>query len=61
MKLMLIYTTWQLDWSWFTKYFPNIQFIVTTHSHLSAELLRTDQLAISCAGSDDVSGELGYR
>ncbi len=56
-----LHPTWQARiGQWFTKYFPNIQFIVTTHSPLICRACGENgsiwRLAVS--GSDQISGEV---
>jgi len=57
-----LHPTWQTRiGQWFTKYFPNIQFIVTTHSPLVCRACKREKRSIwrlAAPGSNDKSGEI---
>lgn len=55
-----LHPTWQTRiGQWFTKYFPNIQFIVTTHSPLICRACENGSICLLAApGSEIVSGEI---
>ena len=55
-----LHPTWQTRiGQWFTKYFPNIQFIVTTHSPLVCRACEKGSIwRLAAPGSEIVSGEV---
>jgi predicted ATP-binding protein involved in virulence len=55
-----LHPTWQTRiGQWFTKYFPNIQFIVTTHSPLICRAAENGTIwRLSAPGSNEISGEV---
>ncbi|QKZ14268.1 AAA family ATPase [Spirosoma sp. KUDC1026] len=55
-----LHPTWQTRiGQWFTKYFPNLQFIVTTHSPLVCRAAEKGSIwRLAAPGSDQVSGEV---
>lgn len=55
-----LHPTWQTRvGQWFTKYFPNIQFIVTTHSPLVCRACNKGSIwRLTTSGSDKESGEI---
>lgn len=55
-----LHPTWQTSiGQWFTKYFPNIQFIVTTHSPLICRAAEKGTIwRLAAPGSDQQSGEV---
>jgi len=55
-----LHPTWQTRiGQWFTKYFPNIQFIVTTHSPLVCRACEKGSIwRLGAPGSDNQSGEV---
>jgi predicted ATP-dependent endonuclease of OLD family len=55
-----LHPTWQVRiGQWFTKYFPNIQFIVTTHSPLVCRACENGSIwRLATPNSDETSGEI---
>ncbi len=55
-----LHPTWQVRiGQWFTKYFPNIQFIVTTHSPLVCRACENGTIwRLATPNSDETSGEI---
>lgn len=55
-----LHPTWQTQiGQWFTKYFPRLQFIVTTHSPLICRASEKGSIwRLAAPGSNDVSGEV---
>lgn len=55
-----LHPTWQTDiGQWFTKYFPNLQFIVTTHSPLVCRAAEKGSIwQLPAPGSDEVAHEI---
>jgi hypothetical protein len=55
-----LHPTWQTRiGQWFTQYFPNLQFIVTTHSPLVCRAAEKGSIwRLAAPGSDQVSGEV---
>lgn len=55
-----LHPTWQTNiGQWFTKYFPNLQFIVTTHSPLVCRAAEKGSIwQLPAPGSDDVAHEI---
>jgi len=55
-----LHPTWQTRiGQWFTHYFPNLQFIVTTHSPLICRACENGSIwRLAAPGSDQVSGEV---
>ncbi len=55
-----LHPTWQIRiGQWFTKYFPNIQFIVTTHSPLVCRACENGTIwRLATPNSDETSGEI---
>lgn len=55
-----LHPTWQTRiGEWFTKYFPKLQFIVTTHSPLVCRAAENGSIwRLAAPGSDNVSGEI---
>jgi predicted ATP-binding protein involved in virulence len=55
-----LHPTWQTRiGQWFTKYFPNIQFIVTTHSPLVCRACENGSIwRLAAPGSEQTSGEI---
>jgi energy-coupling factor transporter ATP-binding protein EcfA2 len=55
-----LHPTWQTRiGQWFTKYFPNIQFIVTTHSPLVCRACETGSIwRLAAPGSNNTSGKI---
>ena len=55
-----LHPTWQTRiGQWFTKYFPNIQFIVTTHSPLVCRACENGSIwRLAAPGSENESGEI---